>query len=831
MGLRTGLSTRSRLLLLTAVLLAVGAGLLAHMVHAPAPRRPLHLSVLAITILFAVSEGVRLHIQVRHNTQSVTLTDVVVVVALFTVPAPLVVLLRLAGGLPVALWLYRGSLMRIVVNIGIMSAESALAAAVFTAIARPDATSTRSWLGVLVASPASGLLSALAVIVAIEIASERQTMRAVLRGLMMGGIVSAFAGTLGLVCSFVASTSRHGWWLVLVIALIGLVVYRGYGRLLERQLALEAVHTFGRLMDDAEDSRAMLDVILRQVPDLVNAAHVELVLLNDDVMTRSWLRDNELTVEPAGPSHWPLREVLQAGRPRLLRHDNGRPSPRQVVRGESAQVAMVAPLPGSSTVVGALIATDRLGRVRGFRRRDLLLFETLARHAGAAMSTVELVQRLRYDVEHDRPTGLLNRQGLEAGLAADTNESRVAVLLLRVSGVQEVKDALGHGAGERLLCEAARRIRAHLRETTPVGRLDGNVFAVLLGEPDVDELDAVGGRLLDVVTQPVELDDVPLALDAAVGVAVGPASNGLVRQAEIALQATQRGGGTIAFYDGAMEPPSVRRLSIAAELRSVLADEELAQQVVPFYQPQADLITGRVESVEALVRWQHPDRGLVSPGEFIPVVESTDLVRPLTLHVLNRVLADAARWAQGGRPLLVAVNLSARSLYDSRLVGDVAELLAAHAVPPGTLTLEITESAVMDDADRARAVLEDLAAIGVKLSVDDFGTGYSSLAYLARLPVSEVKVDRTFVSRMTSDAKDAAVVRSVIDLGHNLKLRVIAEGVEDRRCWDALAESGADLAQGFLLARPMHVDALEHWLLDHDADVYRRRQAQLRLAT
>ena len=817
-------------MLLTVVLLAVAAVLLAYIAHAPAPRQPLHLSVLTIAILFAVTEGVRLHIQVRHNTQSVTLTDVVVIVALFTVAAPHVVLLRVAGGTVVAVWLYRRSLMRIVVNVGIMAAESALACAVFTAIARPDATSTRAWAGVLVAAPASGLLSALAVLVAIEITSERQTMRAVVKGLTMGGIVSVFAGTLGLVCAFVAATSRHGWWLVLVIALVGLVVYRGYGRLLERQLALEAVHTFGRMIDEQHDPIAMLEVILRQVPDLVDAAQVELVLLSDDVMTCSRLRDDALTVEPGGISYSPLRDLLEAGRPRLLRHHEDLLSARRVISGEKAKAAMVAPLPSSSTVVGALIATDRLGRVRGFRRRDLLLFETLARHAGAAMSRVELVQQLRYDVDHDRPTGLLNRQGLEAALSGN-NDSRAAVLLLRLTGLQEVNDALGHVSGERLLCAAAQRIRAHLRETTPVGRLDGNVFAVLLREPDVDEVDAVGGRLLDIVTQPVELDDVPLALEAAAGVAVGVASSGLIRQAEIALQATQRGGGTIAYYDSAMEPPSVRRLSIAAELRSVLADNELAQQVVLYYQPKADLITGRVESVEALVRWQHPQDGLVPPGEFIPVVESTDLVRPLTLHVLNRALADAARWALRGRPLNVAVNLSARSLYDPRLVGDVAGLLAAHAIAPETLTLEITESAVMDDADRARDVLEDLAALGVTLSVDDFGTGYSSLAYLARLPVSEVKVDRTFVSRMTSDAKDAAVVRSVIDLGHNLDLRVVAEGVEDRLCWDALAASGADVAQGFLLGRPMHVDALEQWLLDYDGQLQRSKRAHLRVAT
>lgn len=824
------MSPYGRVWLLALALFAVTAALLADLAHSPDPRHSLHLSVVALAILFAVAEGVRLHVTVRNDAQSVTLTDVVVVVAMFTVSPLHAVLLRLAGGGPVALWLYRRSLIRLVFNIGVMAAETAVAGVVLTSLARVEPTSPHAWIGVLVAGPASGLVSALAVVVAIAMTSRRQSLRAAARGLMMGGTVSAVAATLGLVCAIVAGTNRHGWWLVVVVALIGLVVYRGYGRLLERQLALEAVHTFSRMLDQGHDSIAMLEVVLRQVPGLINATNVEMVLLDENGLTRRRLLDDAVTVETNCHDKWQLQEELESGRPQLLCRGNRRTSARQLLRGEPAEVAMMAPLPNSAVATGALIATDRIGRVRGFRRRDLLLFETLARHAGEAMTRLGLVEQLRHDVDHDRPTGLLNRHGLETTIA-DLGASRAALLLLRFSGVREVNDALGHEAGERLLRAAAQRIRAHLRETTSVGRLDGDVFAVLLGHRDADEAERVADRLLDMVTDPFELDDVPLALDAVVGVAVGEASPALIRQAEIALQTAQRGATTVAFYDATMEPPNVRRLSVASELRRALADRALAQQIVPFYQPQANLMSGRIEGVEALVRWQHPDRGLIPPCEFIPVVESTDLVRPLTLHVLNRALADAARWARDDIELHVAVNLSARSLYDSKLVRDVADLLALHAVAPESLILEITESAVMDDADRARDLLEDLAAIGVRLSVDDFGTGYSSLAYLARLPVSEVKVDRAFVSRMTSDTKDAAIVRSVIDLGHNLNMRVVAEGVEDRTCWDALAGFGADIAQGFLLSRPLPADAFESWLAEHDADAFRRGDVHLRVAS
>ena len=229
-----------------------------------------------------------------------------------------------------------------------------------------------------------------------------------------------------------------------------------------------------------------------------------------------------------------------------------------------------------------------------------------------------------------------------------------------------------------------------------------------------------------------------------------------------------------------MEPPSARRLAVAAELRRVLADPAQARQIVAFYQPKSALDSGRICGVEALVRWRHPSRGLIPPVDFVPVVESTDLVRPLTLHMLNQALADLARWSSQERDLTVAVNLSARSLHDRALIDDVSALLGKHGVDPKLLTLEITESAVMEDPGEAQDVLDGLSELGVSLSVDDFGTGYSSLSYLAQLPVDEVKVDRSFVSRITTDERAAAIVRSVVDLGHSLDLRVVAEGVEDQ---------------------------------------------------
>jgi EAL domain-containing protein (putative c-di-GMP-specific phosphodiesterase class I) len=247
----------------------------------------------------------------------------------------------------------------------------------------------------------------------------------------------------------------------------------------------------------------------------------------------------------------------------------------------------------------------------------------------------------------------------------------------------------------------------------------------------------------------------------------------------------------------------------------VLADPAQAGQIVAFYQPKSALSSGRICGVEALVRWQHPSKGLIPPVDFVPVVETTDLVRPLTLRMLDQALTELARWSSLDLALTVAVNLSARSLHDRDLVDDVSGLLRRHHVDPRLLTLEITESAVMEDPGEAKHVLDGLSGLGVSLSVDDFGTGYSSLSYLAQLPVDEVKVDRSFVSRITTDERAAAIVRSVVDLGHSLNLSVVAEGVEDQHCWDALIEVGCDVAQGYLLSKPLPRDQFETWLSAH----------------
>jgi EAL domain-containing protein (putative c-di-GMP-specific phosphodiesterase class I)/GGDEF domain-containing protein len=507
----------------------------------------------------------------------------------------------------------------------------------------------------------------------------------------------------------------------------------------------------------------------------------------------------------------PVRQVLATGEA-LVSGRHNRASPRSILVADSATELMAAPLPPDAGLAGALLVRGRLGQVRGFKQGDLLLFETLTSHAAVALGRARLVDRLRHDIGHDRLTGLLNRQGFADALAEA--EGARAVLAVHLTSVREVTEALGHAAGESLIQTAAQRVTAAVPRDSLIGRVDNDILAVLLLDASEAQARRTADRILTRFEAPVELRGAPIACSAVIGLALSEDRCDLLRRAEIALRATTT-RRPVGRYEVGMEPPSARRLAVAAELRRVLADPAQARQVVTYYQPKSALSNGRISGVEALVRWQHPTRGLIPPVDFVPVVESTDLVRPLTLHILNQALADLARWSSLDLALTVAVNLSARSLHDRDLIDDVSGLLRRHSVDPRLLTLEITESAVMEDPGEAQNVLEGLSRLGVSLSVDDFGTGYSSLSYLVQLPVDEVKVDRSFVSRITTDERAAAIVRSVVDLGHSLNLRVVAEGVEDQRCWDALTELGCDVAQGYLLSKPLPRDQFEAWLSAH----------------
>ncbi|MES2534590.1 MAG: EAL domain-containing protein [Pseudomonadota bacterium] len=387
------------------------------------------------------------------------------------------------------------------------------------------------------------------------------------------------------------------------------------------------------------------------------------------------------------------------------------------------------------------------------------------------------------------------------------------VLMMDLDRFKNVNDVLGHLFGDALLRQVAERLKAQVQDNNGmVARLGGDEFAVLLSNCHGNEARAVAARILKSLEQPISLEDQTVDLGAGIGIAGfpdhGPDAETLLSHAEVAMYVAKKSGNDAVVYEAMFDKGSQQSLSLLSELRSAIDKNEFRLYV----QPKLSLDSGKVIGLEALVRWVHPENGMTFPDDFIPFSEQTGFIRTLTRWVLEQSTILCHDLASRDVHLKISVNISARDLLDQDLPAKFSEILARHQVAPSSFCLEITESAIMDDPVRAQNTLEGLHALGLELSIDDFGTGYSSLAYLKRLPVDELKIDKSFVMNMEKDADDAKIVRSTIDLGHNLGLRVVAEGIESEAAWNLLMKMGCDQGQGYFMSKPMPSDQLLGWI-------------------
>jgi diguanylate cyclase (GGDEF)-like protein len=444
-------------------------------------------------------------------------------------------------------------------------------------------------------------------------------------------------------------------------------------------------------------------------------------------------------------------------------------------------------------------------------------------------------QLTRFTVEEarkattDELTGLPNRKALYGHMRSHarsysqrfrrgggaTDARRMALLLLDIDQFRRVNEALGHSVGDRVLAAVAERLREAMGADGLVCRLGGDEFAVLAPRlVDHDAAAVLASRVADALTDPITLYGLPLDVSAAVGVAIYPDHGTdvvtLLRRAEIAMYDAKDHGATLAVYTPEAEQHSPERLELLADLRQAL--DAGGDQLQLHFQPQVDLATGQVSGSEALLRWNHPERGFVSPEVLIKVAEHTAIMRRITARVLEEAVSQLAKWRAEGLHLRLSVNVSARDLHRGEFVDELADLLADRGVPANQLQIEITEGALMADPRRVLVTLHRLDKLGVALSLDDFGTGYSSMQHLRRLPLAEVKVDRSFVLGMTTDSDDASIVGSIVDLARRLGLRVVAEGVEDEETRRMLLALGCEVGQGWYFARPMPADAFVTWL-------------------
>ncbi|MDC4203770.1 MAG: EAL domain-containing protein [Candidatus Manganitrophus sp.] len=427
----------------------------------------------------------------------------------------------------------------------------------------------------------------------------------------------------------------------------------------------------------------------------------------------------------------------------------------------------------------------------------------------------ELVQHMAY---HDTLTQLPNRNHLYDRLlnVIRTDEGRgnpFALLLMDLDRFKEINDTLGHHRGDLLLQQVGARLRSLLFAPDLVARLGGDEFAVLLPRlAKVEDIHVVIQKIQSALQPPLMIEGLPIVVEASIGVALYPEHGGnpdsLLQRADVAMYTAKQTGRNCVIYDSQYDQHSPRRLALMGELRHAIDHDQLRLH----YQPKIDLKSRQVVGVEALVRWQHPEYGFIPPDQFIGPAERTGQIKALTQWVLETALRQCQLWRRSGMGIRISVNLSARNLQEAGLVERVAEVLRRAGEAPDRLSLEITESAIMADPNAAMEVLTRLSQMGVKLSIDDFGTGYSSLAYLKRLPADEIKIDKSFVIGMETDENDAVIVRSTIDLAHNLGRRVVAEGVENQRLWEKLSTLGCDEAQGYYMSRPLPAEDVVRWL-------------------
>jgi diguanylate cyclase len=494
---------------------------------------------------------------------------------------------------------------------------------------------------------------------------------------------------------------------------------------------------------------------------------------------------------------------------------NGSPMLKRLAE---AKAIVAAELSSAILTLVAVYITDRL-QVPGLVLFALILvvFQYLVRELLLSQRRGEELQAV---ATHDELTGLANRKHfndqVDVAIAeADGTPATFGVLLLDLDHFKDINDTLGHQYGDDLLADLGPRLAERIGEGGLVARFGGDEFAILpaVRTENLAALTAIVEDVMACVREPVKFDDITLQVDASIGVARfphdGQDAQTLLRRADIAMYSAKSERDGHRFYAHGQDRHSVSRLSMVGDFRRALEKDD---EIVVHFHPIVDLGSGQVHGAEALVRWQHPDLGLLQPAAFLEIVEQTGLIGAMTTHVLQKAIAECAAWHAAGRDLTMSVNLSVRNLHDPMLSSQVAQMLDRHCLPPAALKLEITESMILSDPQRALATVESLSEIGVRFAVDDFGTGHSSLANLRRLPVHELKIDRSFVTPMLNEESDGVIVRSTIELGHALGLKVVAEGVEDEVTLARLEEIGCDRAQGHFFSKPIPPIEFMRWI-------------------
>ncbi len=770
-------------------------------------------SLLIATGLMAASHAARLRIRIGSEHTGLSWGEAALVVLLCLLPPAWVALTVFAGVLPGRL-LTRQEPIRALYNAAAGAIAATVASVAVLALGGIDPVpplTFRTAVVLSVAATAYALLTTLLAAWPVAISSGSSVSTVIRRGLGVTGLMLIGNLTIGLLVVTLGLIDVR--WLIILPPLLWLLH-----------------ETYRARLRAAEERRTW--------QELAAATH-ELNHLNERQVARSALRGLCRLFSP---------DAVEVTVHRLERTFVGTSTGELV--DTSSDSSDSAPTPRDDAgfmVVRSLEAGgEKVGELRLWFRepvrlgeREELALSAFADALGAALQNAAthttlqaLAHRKSYEASHDPLTGLANRvRLLEYGdsalraLADSGRSASAALLLLDLDHFKEVNDTLGHAAGDDLLRVLAAKLAAATEPGEMLARLGGDEFALLItAVPEtasaVEHAACRGRQLATELALPIEVAGLSLSVETSIGVVVVPAGScditELLRRADVAMYQAKRSGRTLVVYDGSKDGASTDRLALLAELREALNTDD---QLMLVLQPAVDLVTGAPVGAEALVRWNHPRRGLLPPAEFIGVVEHSELIGPFTRYVIDVALGHVARWLADGLDIPIAVNLSARSLLDRHLPTDIAQLLERHQVPPDRLVLEITETVMMTELDIIDDVLTALRQIGVQLAVDDFGTGYSSLTFLTRFPVDEVKVDRAFVTRMLESPEAAAIVRTTVELARTLGLRIVAEGVETAEQLAALEDMGCTAAQGYHFFAPLPADRVDQvlWRLQERA--------------
>ncbi len=766
--------------------------------------RPAFWRIMLAVLVVAVSDYGVLHLRFGRETCTLTWSEAAVLVGLVLTPWPWVVFVGASGVLASQI-AARRALLKSAFNVGSMAVGTTLAAMTVHLVAGTADLSTvpdlRRGVALAAATAVYFAWNTASVAGVIAIAGGRQ-----LRDVWHDGLAlktGMLAGNTAIALLLVSVPWKGSTSVLVPFCMVLLyLTYRAYHRATEegdvwRQLDAAAKEL--TLLDEAE----VASVSVARAVTLFNAEFGELVLpvgLDGLAWTFRCAADGQSSRESHPADHTP------------------HPAGAGVI-----ECPLTVAADGATTTIGRLLLGG--GPVSLASERQQRVLRTFAHSVATSLQNARLYAEMRhqaelnaYEATRDPLTGIPNRKVLhaeldEAIIEAGTERS-IALLLIDLDHFKDINDTLGHHTGDAVLCAVARRLTDAVGPTGLVARLGGDEFAVVLSDRCAPgQAEATAEELLSVVEEVVEYEGLHLAVGGSIGVACSPqdgrTAEDLLRLADTALYQAKRSRRAVSRYRSDRDDNSLSRITLAADLRGAIS----GHQIVLHYQPQVDLDTGAVVGTEALARWLHPHHGLIPPGDFIDLVERTGLAHEFALGVLDQAIADAARWNRLGHAVPVSVNLSARNLLDPRLPGAVAEILTRHGLGPERLVIELTETTMITDAAQVGAVMAQLRRMGIQLSVDDFGTGYSSLAFLQRVAVNEIKVDKSFVLAMLASDSDAVIVRATIELGHGLGVRVVAEGVETLQHAAMLRRLGCDVAQGWHFGKPAPVDKfVRGWL-------------------